>query len=141
MKPETKYWRSRVKQALDTMKNILYNRVESGTTSGGIPDLSYSCPTGHGWIELKIGHVKRDKMNTPTMNSVQSNWLKTRGDLSGKVFILVQFEGVEYLYKHDMGKALKIGVPVDGPGACHILTSRGLTKDEWVTRLNRILTE
>lgn len=141
MKPETKYWRTRVKPALDAMKNILYNRIESGTTSRGIPDLSYSCPSGHGWIELKIGHVKGDRLYTPTMTAVQANWLKTRGDLAGKVYILVLFEGVEYLYPHDTGKALKIGVPVSGPGACHILTSRDLTKDQWTAEFNRMLLE
>jgi hypothetical protein len=141
MKPETRYWRTRVKPALDAMENILYNRIESGTTSGGIPDLSYSCPSGHGWIELKIGHVKGDRLCTPTMTPVQANWLKTRGDLAGKVYILVLFGGDEFLYRHHQGRALKIGIPVDGPGACHILTSRGLTKDQWTTRLNQILLE
>lgn len=141
MKPETKYWRSKVKPALDAMKNILYNRVESGATSGGIPDLSYSCPTGHGWIELKMGHAKGDRLHTPTMTPIQANWLKTRGDLAGKVYILVLFDGVEYLYGHDMGKALRIGVPVDGSGACHILASRDLTKNQWVVEFNRILTK
>lgn len=141
MKPETKYWRTRVKPALDAMKNILHNRIESGATSSGIPDLSYSCPSGHGWIELKIGHAKGDKLYTPTMTPIQSNWLKTRGNLAGKVYILVLFGGVEYLYNHDMGKALRIGVSVNDPRACHILTSRSLTKDQWVVEFNRILTK
>ena len=141
MKPETKYWRTRVKPALDAMKNILYNRIESGTTSGGIPDLSYSYPSGHGWIELKIGYAKGDRLYTPTMTPIQTNWLKTRGDLAGKVYILVLFDGVEYLYNHDMGKALRIGVSVNGPRACHVLTSQGLTKDQWVVEFNRILTK
>ena len=65
MKPETIFYRSRVKPFL-LKHSIEYERMETGGTALGIPDLYAYKNGGSLWIELKICRVKN--------NIIAPNW-------------------------------------------------------------------
>ena len=71
----------------------LADRLESGSTTRGIPDICYSIRNKFGFIELKI--VKQYPVRETTkvnvkLTNLQKYWLKRRGELSGSCFVIVK---------------------------------------------------
>ena len=85
--------------------NWLADRLESGSTIRGIPDICYSIKDKFGFIELKI--VKQYPVRETTrvnvkLTNLQKYWLKRRGDLSGSCYVLVKIlsEKEYFIFNH-----------------------------------------
>lgn len=89
---ESNLWQ-RVQKGLGSMGHL--QRIESGLTAGGIPDVNYCLLGCEGWIELKHGEpvaraatvVFRSQRG---LDSDQIQWLRWRRQCGGRAFILTQ---------------------------------------------------
>lgn len=103
MKPETRFWQY-IRQGLK--KYCELQRIESGLTAKGIPDVSYSIKNApiRGWIELK--HVKSwpKRQNTvvklPHYNPEQKLFLWKHGEASGYCWLFLKIEKNYLLFDH-----------------------------------------
>lgn len=89
---ETDFWASIRKE----MKGRwLATRIETETEIG-VPDVAYSLPTGHGWIELKWLKELPKRPDTPVniecFTALQRKWLKMRGKFADKCWLFVGVE-------------------------------------------------
>lgn len=103
MNPETTFWH----YLRDILKKaMLLQRIESGATGLGIPDVLYTYEGHHGFIELKQvkDYPKRNYTRVPLrISQEQLNWLYRHGDRGGFCFVMVKIvvPGHYYLFSHD----------------------------------------
>lgn len=68
-------------------------RIES-STGEGIPDVFYTIPGQHGWIELKNLQAMPKRPTTPVkirhFEALQKHWLAKHGKLGGNCWLLVK---------------------------------------------------
>ena len=94
---ESRFWNSYFKEWLDNEApvRVEYTRHEDEMTVG-IPDVSYSCPGIHGWIELKALHNWPKRESTPVrfpkFKPAQRRFLVNRGELGGFCFFMAVVE-------------------------------------------------
>lgn len=73
-------------------------RLETGATASGIPDVLYVQSTYHGFIEMKIAHWRRGGKLNIRWRAGQLAWLKKHDTLAGAVWVLFTTEaGVLWL--------------------------------------------
>lgn len=70
------------------LKGFHYQRIESGGTALGIPDLNYCGGGAEGWIENKWTSSWKVKVRTE-----QVGWIEQRARYGGRVFIAVRQTG------------------------------------------------
>ena len=111
MKNEQKFWRNDLKTFFRSLGHV--NRVESGGTSIGMPDVNLQILHGPSWwIELK--HARRGKLWE--IRPGQRMWIKRRVECGGNVcvlarddtlaipsFLLIEGRKVQELENHDLG--------------------------------------
>lgn len=86
--PEKWAWNNVVRGFLKGVPSLAFDRIES-SVGLGIPDIAYSTTKAHGWIELKVGHVKGDNLTLPTLTRQQKNWIRKRAIMCGGVWVWV----------------------------------------------------
>ena len=96
------------------------NRIES-SAGNGVPDVCYSLPGKHVWIELK--YIKAWPVRATTkvklpLRPEQKLWISVRGKMSGNVWVFIRIYDTFYLLNHDQA--------ID---ACD-----GWTHDEWAIK-------
>lgn len=102
-KPEQKAWQ-KLKRVLDVVSGFECDRVEN-TAARNTPDVcfSYRVPEyrggdgkgTHGWIELKAAEYPKDvykKFTLPKFTAGQRSWLKTRGAIAGRCWLVIVTE-------------------------------------------------
>lgn len=86
--PENWAWNNVVRGFLKGVPALDFDRIES-SVGLGIPDITYSTTKGHGWIELKVGHLKGGEVTLPTLTATQRKWLYKRAVRCGSVWVWV----------------------------------------------------
>lgn len=83
-------------------------RIES-SAGNGVPDVSIGVPGGNIWVELKYipEWPKRPttKVKLP-LRPEQKHWIKTRGELSGGVWVICRVQNDIFLFDHMACKLL-----------------------------------
>ena len=91
---------------------VHYQRIETGSTGRGIPDINIKSKVGYGdaWVELKVVHGNRVEMRPE-----QVAWHVRRAGVGGRTFILAreQKDGprtgkVDRLYLWEGGRAIEV---------------------------------
>ncbi len=82
-------------------RNIMFQKIESGGTSLGIPDVYYRTYKGGGWIEFKTGLWPKKLSTTiePKYRPGQLKWLNHNSRLNGKSFLIIQFDEEIFVFK------------------------------------------
>lgn len=76
-----------------------WQRIESGITAG-IPDVSVGLQgLGDGWLELKIGHSKKDGTVDVLIRTAQHAWMHRRAKINQHCYYVVAVEGVVFIVK------------------------------------------
>ena len=83
------------------MKNTgwLPTRLENSVAKG-VPDVHYTIPGAHGFIEFKYIPEYPKRPTTPLklpLRAEQKLWIKTRGEMAGDVWVFVRVEDDFYL--------------------------------------------
>lgn len=74
-----------------SQQNVFLQRIESGGTGLGIPDLFFQHTSINGWIELKqINHNQGEYVKIP-FRPGQLGWLKMLLSYGGNVYLLCNF--------------------------------------------------
>lgn len=77
-------------------------RIETGSTGNGVPDVAYSVPKKHGWIELKyIPHAPKRATTPPDLRHftpLQQHWLMYRGKLAGNCWVFIRMADEFFLF-------------------------------------------
>ena len=96
---EADLWRWFRDELTSTYAGIDIQRVESGSTSEGIPDVNYCLRGVEGWLELKVGTItKRDPhLVTLGLRPAQAFWLARRARAGGRASILAAIPPTEPL--------------------------------------------
>lgn len=87
----------------DKMKGLplLLQRIESGGTSRGVPDVAFSSNGLHGWIELKYisGWPTRPstQVKIPSLSAYQKLWLDDHYAYGGSTYLLLRVGLNEFL--------------------------------------------
>ena len=81
------------KQLRENLKDCDLQRLESGMTSRGIPDVNGCCDGKEFWIELKY-----TKTNKVGIRPEQVAWMLRRRKNGGRTFILVKTQKELYVY-------------------------------------------
>jgi hypothetical protein len=91
--------------------------------SEGVPDVSYGIPSAQGWIELKVLYAfpKRPdtKVKVDHWTSEQKLWMRSRGSISGDVWLFIAVDLEFFLFWWDRA-----------------LQCENWTADEWRSRAN-----
>ena len=96
-------------------KHFEASRIES-SAGNGVPDVAFSVPTKHGWIELK--YIKEWPKRPTTLVKLplrpeQKLWIKNHGQLSGNVWVLCRIADMFFLLDHKEAAILCEGGTVD----------------------------
>ena len=101
----------------DNLLDFHFQRIETGMTGSGVPDVN-GCKKGKEfWVELKEIHSG----NSLTLRPMQVSWLAKRAMHGGQVFVLAR--------KNDVIKLFH----VDGLDRAHELVKNGFKSDALVT--------
>jgi len=103
MKPEAKLW-AKLSDYAKWRQDLYVERIEN-KIGAGMPDVLYHLPEygKRGFIELKVQTGK----SLPHYTRAQRAWIKSRGDMSPGVFLLVKYIDTLYLYTHRQANKLK----------------------------------
>lgn len=76
-------------------------RIETSTALG-VPDVTYTIPQGHGWIELKYLQAFPKRATTAVrlahFTDAQKNWMRQRGRLADAVWLFVRVGNEFFLF-------------------------------------------
>lgn len=129
-KPEQWYWRNRLRPVLASIPGLHYDRVESRTCVG-IPDIHITTAAGHGWIEMKVGQIEDSFVKVSTLTAVQAKWIYSRGQMCGRVWLIVwdPRPEVDYtlLFDHLIGKNIR----KDRTVPTNLAIRRGVSRMDW----------
>ena len=81
----------------DKIKEVHWQRIETGITGSGIPDVNGCAKGKEFWIELKEVHSG----NSLTLRPMQVAWLSKRAMNGGQVFVLARKNNQMKLYHID----------------------------------------
>ena len=81
-----------IKRKLTVMGTVKLQRIESGSTGLGIPDIFYRTLKYDGWIESKIIKTKLTKPIVVPFRPGQFSWLRDYILLGGTAFLMVYIE-------------------------------------------------
>ena len=101
----------------DNIKEIHWQRIETGITGSGIPDVNGCAKGKEFWIELKEVHSG----NSLTLRPMQVAWLSKRAMHGGQVFVLARKNNEMKLYH------------IDGLESAHQLVKDGYKSDSLLT--------
>ena len=79
------------------LPNIHLQRIETGMTGAGVPDVNGCAKGKEFWIELKEIHSG----NTLTLRPMQISWLAKRASFGGQVFVMARKNDEIKLYHID----------------------------------------
>lgn len=96
---------SKIKKDL-ARAGVLAQRIESGSTACGIPDLFLQCPMWSAWVELKQIEAKKEVFQIPWRPG-QLAWIKKYRD-HGAIFALVISINDTVYFTLDVKKAYSI---------------------------------
>jgi hypothetical protein len=96
-------------------KTWLADRIETGTTKAGVPDVFYAIDGSCGWIELKMmSSMPRDKTSKmkTKVSALQLHWLRTRAKEGVTTWMFFQcalpksyyLTSMKYLNSHSLTK-------------------------------------
>lgn len=87
---ESELWRWLRDELTVSYKSIDLQRVESGSTSEGIPDVNYCLQGVEGWIELKVAKLTKRPpyIITIGLRPAQAFWLARRRRAGGRAWVL-----------------------------------------------------
>ena len=78
----------------DNIKEVHWQRIETGMTGSGVPDVNGCAKGKEFWIELKEVHSG----NSLTLRPMQVAWLSKRAMNGGQVFVLARKNNQMKLY-------------------------------------------
>ena len=81
----------------DNIKEVHWQRIETGMTGSGVPDVNGCAKGKEFWIELKEVHSG----NSLTLRPMQVAWLSKRAMNGGQVFVLARKNNQMKLYHID----------------------------------------
>ena len=81
----------------DNIKEVHWQRIETGMTGSGVPDVNGCAKGKEFWIELKEVHSG----NSLTLRPMQVAWLSKRAKNGGQVFVLARKNNQMKLYHID----------------------------------------
>ena len=81
----------------DNIKEVHWQRIETGMTGSGVPDVNGCVKGKEFWIELKEIHSG----NSLTLRPMQVAWLSKRAMNGGQVFVLARKNNQMKLYHID----------------------------------------
>ena len=81
----------------DNIKEVHWQRIETGITGSGVPDVNGCAKGKEFWIELKEVHSG----NSLTLRPMQVAWLSKRAMNGGQVFVLARKNNQMKLYHID----------------------------------------
>lgn len=76
---EKDFW----KEIRDHLPDVHWQRIETGQTGGGIPDLNGCWKGREAWIELKVHPNK--------LTPMQDNWIRKRREARGIAIVAVRY--------------------------------------------------
>ena len=101
----------------ENIKEIHWQRIETGMTGAGVPDVNGCAKSKEFWVELKEIHSG----NSLTLRPMQVSWLAKRAMQGGQVFVLARKNNQMKLYH------------IDGLERAHDLTKHGYKSDALLT--------
>ena len=81
----------------NNLTDIHFQRIETGLTGSGVPDVNGCAKGKEFWIELKEIHSGKSL----TLRSMQVAWMAKRSAVGGQVFVLARKQGVIKLFHVD----------------------------------------
>ena len=81
----------------NNLTDIHFQRIETGLTGSGVPDVNGCAKGKEFWIELKEIHSGKSL----TQRSMQVAWMAKRSAVGGQVFVLARKQGVIKLFHVD----------------------------------------
>lgn len=83
-------------------KHFQATRIES-SAGNGVPDVAFTIPTKHGWIELK--YIKEWPKRPTTLVKLplrpeQKQWIESRGKLADNVWVICRIADIFYILDH-----------------------------------------
>ena len=80
----------------------LATRIES-SAGNGVPDVTFTVPGKHGWMELKYIKEWPKRITTKVklpLRPEQRLWINTRGQVANNIWVLCRIENSFYLLNH-----------------------------------------
>ena len=91
MKPEQRFYKSKVSPVLNRVPGLTHDRVETGSVSLGVPDVVYTRSRRTGFLEVKVSRTLKG-LDLSEWRASQRTWSRRHVLCGATVFLLVECE-------------------------------------------------